>query len=471
LDFKLKNKTHYTMKKIVTLILTGLMCGSLLAQQGNLKLVSPIGTGLGPTFPMHATKFIPHAKGVTSIGSRWFNYGEACDVHNSGTNPGTLSTINPNYLFPDTTIKANFGTAVGTPFIHYLADVFDPKSSYFNDPLYTDPASPAIVISKTDSYTIDSVQIAINYSRSTAAGITDTLIVEIGQVPTGTPGYAYGAPITTNFGLPSTAQVAFKGIIWNQKVTSLVATGKQIYKVLLTPTTVGDTINGSGGIILITVPCVGLPAFPANTLAATSWNFKPGYTWIANVDNISTKNTVNFLSYQEVSGGWPTAYQKGDYNVSYSIPNDVLYNQSLKPNGYDSSYVPSFAYEGGASPSTAYPFEHHLVYYKTSCATCKLNVASVNDIKQNGFSIGDSYPNPVNEGNELVLPINLTVKAKAMIVVYDILGKQIAATEESNLNIGNNEVKLSTRNMVPGIYSVSVTVAGKVKSLRVVVTR
>jgi len=451
------------MKKIVTLILTGLVCGSLLAQQANQQQVNPIGTqtksAAGLSLPPHVSPLKIHSKAVNSIGSRWYNYGEAADVHNTGANPGTMASLAGNYLFPDTTILANFGTAISTPWIHFIGDVFDPKSSYFNDPLYTSTTTgPAIAIDRTQSYTIDSMQVVISYQRATATTIVDTLIVEVGMVPAGTSNYYFTTTVGPNLG---TDTVFFKGIKWSYPNKNLTATGKQTYKILLTAATLADTL--SNGLHVVNIGTSALAAFPANSLAVSSVTFKPGYTWVANTDNISTKNTCNFYSYNEHSGSFPTAYQKRDYNASYIIPNDVLYNLSVGQ--FNGLYVPSFAYEGAAG----YAFDHHLIYYKASCATCTM--VSTHDLKQDGFVIGDSYPNPVSQGNEISLPINLSVKAKTMIVVYDILGKQIASVEDSNLNVGYNEVKLSTRNMVPGIYSVSVTVGEKVKSMRVIVTR
>jgi hypothetical protein len=460
------------MKKIYTLVITGALCGSMFAQQGALQTVAPIGTqstnAIGHALPVHISRLMVHPSSATSTGSRWYNYGEACDVHNSGVNPGTGSTINPDFLFPDTTILANFGTTVGTPFIHYLGDVFDPKSSYYNTTLYAPTSGgPAVVVSKTDSYTIDSVSVVIGYTRNTPAGIVDTLVVEIGRVPNSAGTYYYpgSGPGTPGANL-GTDTVFFKGIQWYGVTKSLQATGKQVYKVLLTAATVADTL--SNGLHVVNIACTGLAAFPANSLAAASVTFKPGYTWVANTDNMSlTKNVVNFESYQETSS-FPSAYQKKDYNCSFTINNKILYSQDNSAlGGYDSLYIPSFAYEGNTTP---FPFEHHLIYYHVQCTTCSM--VSTNDIKLDGFSIGDSYPNPVNQGTEIVLPINLDVKAKATIVVYDILGKQIGvALEENNLNTGNNEVRLNTRNLQPGIYSVSVTVGSKVKSMRVVVTR
>jgi hypothetical protein len=419
-----------------------------------------IGPSLGITAP---TMKAP--KSVSSLGSRWYNYGDAVNCSYTGTNPGTTSVLNGNYLFPDTSINAMFGTTKGTPWIHWLGDVFDPKSAYFNNATYAN-VNPAIDIDKTKSYTIDSLMVAIGYTRHTASAIVDSLIVEIGMVPAATATYVFynsgSAPdaIPANLG---TDTVLFKGIQWSYTNKNLTATNKMRYAVALK---VADTVGGNH---FISIATPTLAAFPANSLAVSSVSFKPGYTWVANHDTLDkTKNYINFLSNQENSGtSFGTKYTKRDWNVSYVIPNDVCYNTATT-SGWNGFYVPSFAYDGGTADN--FPFEHHLIYYKVSCATC--NMVSTNDIKQDGFAIGNTYPNPVSQGTDIVIPVTLDVRAKASIVVYDILGKQVGAVlQENNLITGSNEVKLSTRNLQPGIYSVSVSVGHAVKTIRLVVTK
>ncbi|HEV7231843.1 MAG TPA: hypothetical protein VGO45_10970, partial [Bacteroidia bacterium] len=119
------------MKKIYALILSAAMMGSMFAQQLNPAQVGPAKGNTGRTIKVPTSSLRPFS--VQSTNSRWYNYGDVTNAEITQTYPGTTSTLNGNYLFPDSTIKANFGGTYASPWIHYIGDVLDPTSSYFND--------------------------------------------------------------------------------------------------------------------------------------------------------------------------------------------------------------------------------------------------------------------------------------------------------------------------------------------------
>ncbi len=445
------------MKKIFTLLTFGAFAGSLLAQQ--------VGTVQTPAHGRSVRRIaLPpssaHPMSVASTNSRWYNYGEAVDAQVSGTYPGTTAYAELNYLFPDTTILANFGGTYGGPWIHFLGDVLDPTSSYFNDHTVLTGVTGPVVTSST-AYNIDSVQVAVYYVRNTSAAITDSMIIELGQVSKSV-GYFTGDPVPTNLG---TDTVFLQNLLWNQPTHALTATNRTRYAVALTAASAADTV--AGGVHYVTLACPSFPAISAGKLAVSSIYFKPGYTWVANHDTLGKKNELDFLSYHEMGNNttFPTKYQKHDLNASYIIPNDVYYNQSV--GAWNGSYVPSFAYDGGTTDNFAY--EHHLIYYHLTCATC--TALSTNDIAASGFSIGNAYPNPVVAGTNVVVPISIENKEKTQIAIYNVVGQKMGATLEPSLVTGANEVTLNTKNLEAGIYFVSVSVGTSVKTVRLVVTQ
>ncbi|HEV7231340.1 MAG TPA: T9SS type A sorting domain-containing protein, partial [Bacteroidia bacterium] len=223
-----------------------------------------------------------------------------------------------------------------------------------------------------------------------------------------------------------------------------------------------DTVPG--GVHYVSLALPGFAGITAGNMVATSVSFKPGFTWVANQDTLNTKgNELNFLSYQEAgNNAFPLEYKKRDYNCSYIVPTVVYYNTAGTWNG---SFIPSFAYEG-SSPDT-YGFDHHLIYYHLNCASCF--ALSTNDIKKDGFAIGNAFPNPVATGTDVVLPITLESKEKIQVAVYNVIGQRMGSVIQPNLSTGSNEVKLSTRNLEAGVYFVTVTAGETVKTVRLVV--
>jgi len=268
-------------------------------------------------------------------------------------NGTTMANLNGNNLFPDSTILVNYGTSgYGGTWIHKLGDFLDVTSDMFN----SQALHPgALNLDAASYYSLDSIEFYCIYERNLAdPNIVDTLVFEV--CVNHNPQQVYFGPgaLPTNLG---TDTVFFMHTPYSYQTNSLNLPNKQVYKVPLTHLTIGDSLPN--GLHVIKLATTGLQTVNPGKYVFTAIGFVPGYTWVPNLDTITKKNRVLFISRKENDNQFPV-YTKHDYNVSYIVPSDVRYNVAGSWNGY---FIPSFAYMGSAP---TYRYEHHLIYYKVS---------------------------------------------------------------------------------------------------------
>ncbi|NOY05369.1 MAG: T9SS type A sorting domain-containing protein, partial [Chlorobi bacterium] len=82
-----------------------------------------------------------------------------------------------------------------------------------------------------------------------------------------------------------------------------------------------------------------------------------------------------------------------------------------------------------------------------------------------------SYPNPVSAGSVISLEIELagTRERKAVITLYDIMGRKVKTFLEDAVAPGKTTVSLPTAGLSPGIYFVRFTAENSVNVRKVVV--
>ena len=73
-----------------------------------------------------------------------------------------------------------------------------------------------------------------------------------------------------------------------------------------------------------------------------------------------------------------------------------------------------------------------------------------NGVVPSGFSLDQNYPNPFNPAT--TIRYTLAKNSRVKIVVYDVLGKEIATLVNTKLNAGEHTVQWNTENMASGIY-------------------
>ncbi|MDD3878110.1 MAG: T9SS type A sorting domain-containing protein [Bacteroidales bacterium] len=374
----------------------------------------------------------PCSKSSKSSTERWYNYGETMDLFH-----GETSELYGNNLFPDTTILVDYGTSgYSGPWIHAIGDMLDVKSIFFNDP-FLHPGELALNAQST--YRLDSVGVLCIYERNMAdPNVVDTLVIEVAVNHNFTTAYFSTSTgnIPANLG---TDTVFIKRVDYSYTTNALGIATKKTYKFPLTQQFWEDSLDWGGHYIEVATPDV--PVVVAGSFVFASVSFIPGYTWNANVDTLTQKNRLFFLTYKEQDGMFPI-YNKKDYNISYLIPQDVRYNVAGSWNGL---YIPSFAYMGSGP---TYNYEHHLIYYKVVCET-GCGVAGIEPTNQAVNSMGDAYPNPQNLGETIYIPLQNTT-SNSKLYIRNILGQNLIQIDQ--ITTGNQVIEVNTSQLPSGVY-------------------
>jgi hypothetical protein len=414
------------MKKIYVLALALLFVGAAIGQN---IVTYPAGKVLDQK---QISKIkIGQNNSNTKASERWYNYGDAMDLIAGG-----IGELNANMLFPDSTISVLYtGGVLGGPWIHKLADVFDPAAYMFND-VALFPGEMALL--KNSTYTLDSIQIYCIYMRGyKTPTATDTLIFDVAIIdnPSVAGGFSYFGPTSGVSLALQTDTTKFVDVLYTQSTNSFGMNPHTTYKVPLTDLTANDTL-ANGLNVITAVPNLSIAA---NKIVAVSVSFQPGYTWTF-MDTLNSYNRFRFLSLNEGPTAFP-AYTKGDWNVSYILPQDVRYNLAASWNG---SYIPSFAYMSGTAND--YDYIHHTIYYKCT-GVSDFSTTSIQENNASDNMLGNAYPNPVNGNTEVIIPVN-TNDANASLVISNVVGQQIMKIN----TIQNGKVVLNTSKLNAGLY-------------------
>lgn len=276
--------------------------------------------------------------------SRWYNYAFEVDEL-----LGNIGTSSANFIFPDTTINVSYGSTIGTPWIHGIGVILDPTSDWFN----SSQPSGTMLISKLDSFQLDSIGFYCFYDRNLGSTITDTLVIQYRITPS-TYQYWIAATsswVSTNYG---TDTLMFKSI--NHDISGTISTNYAdnyaTIKLPLTATEANDTLANGLNFFKINIPN-GLNV-PAGNVIDASFTFIPGYTWTAGVDLLANKNTLRFISMEENgdNGGLGTypSYIKGDWNSSQILPTSWKHTYN--------NYYPEYGY------AASYGYENHWIEFK-----------------------------------------------------------------------------------------------------------
>ena len=77
-------------------------------------------------------------------------------------------------------------------------------------------------------------------------------------------------------------------------------------------------------------------------------------------------------------------------------------------------------------------------------------VADVRPIAQNGYALGQNYPNPFSSSS--VITFTMAESGNAQIVISDVTGNIVATAANQYFNAGENTVSFDATNMASGTY-------------------
>lgn len=435
------------MKKQILLLLSSVVFsvasfGQSMSAQDNCSKTQPSISSLQAKIDAAAKNKLYNQSGDRSL-SRWYGYYEAIDSTISNQTGARTGVINVNTMFPDSTINAIYGDGMGgtlaaSVWIHNLADLVDPTSLIFNNPVIY---PGAMAITKNDAYTLDSIGMWVIYVRNTNASVVDTMVIDLisNNTAANMPTAYFTGTVAANL---LTDTVFIKNLGYDFNTNKITGTGRITMKIPLDATFYADSVFD--GIYYVQKAVSGFAGLGAGKIIACSYSFIPGYSWIPYVDTVSNFNYFRFYSKEENGAASYPTYTKRDWNISYLLPTDVRYNNA---GGWNGHFIPSFAYMG-STPNYAY--EHYLIDYKLSCSTC--NPLGTNTIaaSKNEMTIS---PNPSAENSNV--SVSLKSNADCAIQLFDVTGKFVANLFVGNLNAGTHNFNLNSAALESGVYFIT----------------
>jgi len=450
------------MKK---LLLTGLVLVSAItafAQAPQIERIHPQDTKIGGILPIqriHTSQgdFVTSKRAETLSGQYNFvtSYGETQMI-------GEASTY-VRWLTEDTNALTVYtdGTT-GRGYIHTMGSVFDPKDSS-----YQITGQPTLT--RFNPYTVDTIRWVQFYVRNADSMQTikfrdsvmqdtvmvarfDTMNVEIVDTlyvqyfnfqGLGFAGITGGLNL---FGYPNPT---------TYKAATLLNTSALATDTILFRTGDGDSVDRFAGSLYSRLTGVIPPNFRSLSTNAAQVNanvvgfslvfknmLKPNLNdTFMNWSEPTHRSNINGYGvrahyWENVAVVSETPYR---YNNTFWTPS-VLRNGVRTSNGWQSYY-----------PTSIYTTSTMLGYW----IDITTENASIEALK-NGVADLKVFPNPSNQGQNVVVNFELNDNAAVAVEVMDINGRVVASQNHDFMNRGINEVQISTLSLAPGMYVVNV---------------
>lgn len=449
------------MKKILLFSLLGMgvfATGSLQAQSKAGKLDKQL------TVENDYTKAVKPgyalSKSKHRAGTRWYDPLVTTLDYRNGDTTGLDNNTASTFLWIDSTMRVRYSngttTYLGGIYLKSHGQILDPFANRFND--HTKLPSQyqgEMALRPTDAYTIDSVAVA-GYYRRIKQAVTDTLVISVtyGSLAStsnisGGGWTAAGAADLVNCYQVDTLRQGFIDYNWSAMGIQQAASGGNVItkKVILSN---ADT----GGAYIATN--IGL-SVPAGNIAAMTYTFKSGDTWVPNVDTVADFNFFRAYYTEEVAGDL-ALYEKKDYNSCQTLENDTT--------GWGLTYVPNYLYIGASGCSKTFTREQYWTLWKLSAGTN----GTVGTLDQYSKGINaEVYPNPAS--TEVTFNINLVDAAKNVnIEIANSLGQVVKTINVGAVN-SNNEVKstVNIADLASGLYIYTISADGKKSSDKLMV--
>ena len=120
------------------------------------------------------------------------------------------------------------------------------------------------------------------------------------------------------------------------------------------------------------------------------------------------------------------------------------------------------------------------IYHKYNPTGNPIGIININSEIPQEFSLGQNYPNPFNPTTKIKFSIPANVKsetANVELIVYDVLGHQIAELVNQKLNAGVYEVEFNARTggnagvLPSGVYFYTLSTTGFTETKRMVLVK
>jgi hypothetical protein len=340
-----------------------------------------------------------------------------------------------------------------------IGSICDPKSSYLQ-------ASFEPIVSKADSYTLDSIFILGSYVKVTPA--IDTLYTWIvwGDSTTTTVfskranSSIWVAPISTWRTSILGAKInGFIGTAGNKVTAAAPALNKMLIKY---PLTDADS-SGAGFSKYIGMEVNAV--IPAGNVVSAFYTFVPGGSYTTgdvmySFTGASLSQTVNGFAGIVWGQTDPAVTAVGDYR-DHQVDIDgwnmgVSYYKEQRHNVYSSTYNNSMWGNLVSAPVIIYN-----IYGNSTVA--------VNDMESQGFSVGSVYPNP--SFGQATISFNLLVSADVNVAIYDLSGRMVATQSQSSVAPGIHTMDMDLSALSDGVYFYTFTANGHQVTKKMVIAK
>ncbi|MDP2187516.1 MAG: T9SS type A sorting domain-containing protein [Sphingobacteriaceae bacterium] len=358
----------------------------------------------------------------------------------------------------DTTLRVSFSGQLLTTGFNGVGGMFNPYQLFFDEPLPTGTG-----------YRLDTVWIGGIYQRIVNNTVGDTLRVQVNFGPNTATGSSAtsGAPwVALRFNATAPAPIAnravtgqiFAGAPGHGLAGNLSASTVTVNYVLTAADTISNpTVNPNYPYIPIVMPNGGLQ-IPANNWVSTLARYRtgnpttPGDIYWSNVPaDTAVHNSFRPLAWVESANPAAHVFMFDSTGLSTTLTRVARYGAN--------------AGQFWASPRT------DRGYWIDFSINATLPGTSVEGIPANIARVGNVYPNPVNAGATLVLPVDLKNSSKVSYSISNYMGQMIAREDLGQLFEGANKIEVNTQTLNAGVYFMTVNINGATQAIRFVVNK
>lgn len=446
-------KQQEIMKR--TLLLLSLMAGFAGVSQAQETITPDVLDRGIPTNIVRTPKAIKYSARVANNVNARMSHTDAVVLGFSGGNP-TSAFGNSSFIdfYTDTLMRINFGGQIARTGFNGVGGMLNPYHFFFDEP-----------VSVGQPYRLDTVWVGGIYTRIQNNNVGDTLRVQVSFGPSTALGNGptSGAPwVALRFNATAPAPIANRAVVGQIYSGNpahgfggtLSASAVTINYVL----TAADTVstNPNYPYIPIVMPNGGLQ-IPANNWVGVNAMYRTGnpYSagdlyWTNVTDSVGIHNTYRPLAWVESASPAAHVFMLDSTGLSFTLTRVARYGTN--PGSFWSS------------PRTdrGYWIDFSINYNST---------VSVRGIDANVARIGNVYPNPVNAGNTMVLPVQLKRSSRVNYNITNYLGQQVAVEQLGLLNEGEHRLEVATSQLNAGIYFLNIQVDGASQAVRFVVNK
>lgn len=144
-------------------------------------------------------------------------------------------------------------------------------------------------------------------------------------------------------------------------------------------------------------------------------------------------------------------------------------NPAINMADYGSTGMPKIVVLGGTSHTIFYNVNNTVnsTDLQTAIDSALAATSGVENINSEFFNISLS---PIPTVNQTILSVNIKTNSKVKVELYNIVGIKVSEIFNNQLKSGSNKININTSDLNHGIYFIKVSVADKVKTIKLIVS-